>query len=180
MTKKEIEDFLKGKGDFVQIDHLTRFIKTKDVPTDKKKFVYQKLSELYAKKKMYGESARMQNNISISSHIFSEKVDAHVKEAQFCIIAGDFKSADEAVKKAMGESNVSRGAEIYVQIKEFYKDEGERLLGENKKGQAMKLYEKMLELRLTESDREEVKEKLMKLYESLGKVKEFFKLKGNK
>ena len=41
MSKVEIEDFLKGKGEFVQIDHLSRLINGKEVPLDKKKFVYK-------------------------------------------------------------------------------------------------------------------------------------------
>ena len=46
MSKTEVEAFLKGKGDFVQIDHLSRMVKERDLATDKKKFLYQKLAEL--------------------------------------------------------------------------------------------------------------------------------------
>ncbi len=38
MTKTEIENFLRGKGDFVQIDHLGRFLK-EPIAMDTKKFI---------------------------------------------------------------------------------------------------------------------------------------------
>lgn len=179
MTKMQIEEFLKNKGDFVQIDHLSRYLLIKDLPVDKKRFVLQKLADLYEKKGMYAESAKMYNNIAIISTTFQEKLAGHVKETEQYIKSGNFDSADQAIKKAMGEGNVAQKAEVFVQIKEFYKRQAQVYEKANKKGNAIKIYEKILQLNITDAERKEIKEKLMKLYESLGKVREYFNVKGN-
>lgn len=177
MSKVEIEKFLKGKGDFVQIDHLSRFLGTRDVPLDKKKFVYEKLAGLYEKKKMFSEAAKMFNNIAIVSLTFKDKIKSYVKEAELYIKAGLFVQADEAVKKAMGEANATERNEIFFEIKEFYKRQGEAYERDRKIGNAIKLYEKFLEMKISDSERAETKEKLMTLYEKSGRLREYFSLK---
>jgi len=178
MSKTEIEDFLRGKGDFVQIDHLSRLILEKEIPLDKKRFMYKKLADIYEKKGMFREAAKMYSNIAISSPVFAEKIKNHVKEAEFSIKAGSFAAADEAVKKAMAESNISQRAEIFVGIKEFYKKQAEEYEKNNKRGQAVKLYEKLLSMtNISENERQELKKKLMDLYEKVGKIREYFSIK---
>lgn len=177
MTKVEIENFLKGKGDFVQIDHLTRLLTDKMLPIDKRKFVCQKLAELYEKKNMYGEAAKMSNNVSLASTTFTEKMKAHVKEAELYVKAGLFREVDEAVKKAVAEANTVQRNEINNAVKEFYKRQAEIYEKTRKIGNAVKLYEKMLEMNISDSERQEIKGKLMGLYEKLGRVKDYFTIK---
>ena len=177
MSKIEIENFLKDKGDFVQIDHLTRFLLDKGLPIDKRKFICQKLSELYEKKSMYGEAAKMCNNVSMASTTFVEKMRVHVKEAELYIKAGMFREVDEAVKKAASEANTAQRNEIHAAVKEFYKRQADVYEKSRKIGNAVKLYEKLLEMNISDSERQQVKQRLMPLYEKLGKVKEYFTAK---
>ena len=180
MSKQEIEEFLKGKGDFVRMDHLSRFLDEKSLPIDKKKFVYQKLIEIYEQKGMFGDVAKMYRNIALISVAFSEKIKNHVKEAEFYVKAGFFEDADAAIKKSMGEANASQKAEISFVIKEFYKKQAEVYEKERRRANASKIYEKLLQMKISEGEREEIKKKLMDLYEKLGRIKEYFILKEGK
>ncbi|MFH1326885.1 MAG: hypothetical protein ABIH59_02035 [archaeon] len=180
MTKSEIEEFLKGKGDFVQIDHLTRFLKEKQIPIDRKRFVCLKLAEIYEKKGMLREAAKMYNNIAIASIAFSEKIKNHVKEAELYIKSGNFEDANNSVKKAMNDAKVDQRAEIYVVIKIFYKKQAEVYEKQRKRSSAVRIYEKLLEMNISEEERVEIKEKLMNLYEKLGRLKEYFTIKHDK
>lgn len=180
MTKKEIEEFISKKGDFVAIDHLSRFLSQKNIPLEKKRFCYAKLAELYEKKGMHKEVAKMYHNLSESSIVFSEKIKFHIKEAESYIKAGDFRSSEEAVKKAMVEANVSQRAEIFVQMKECYKRQAEICEKSLKRSQAVRIYEKILEMKISQSEREEIKKKLMNLYEKLGRLREYFSIKNKK
>ena len=78
MTKSEIEQFLQGKGDYVQIDHLSRFIK-EPVALETKKFVFLKLATLYEKAKMFNEAAKMYDNAAGLSIAFIEKIKHYTK-----------------------------------------------------------------------------------------------------
>jgi tetratricopeptide (TPR) repeat protein len=168
MSKGEIEKELKGKGDFVQIDYLTRFIEIKP-PISIKKFALLKLIEIYENKKMYNDVSRAYEQLAINALSFSERTDFFVKEAEYYIKAGYFEKADIAMRRAMELSTITKKAEIYNRIKEFYKKQAGICERESKRNNAVKIYEKLLIMRISENEREEIKSKLLNLYESLGK-----------
>ena len=168
MQKSEIEKFLSTKGDFVQIDYLGRFLK-ENPPLAVKKFAYTKLAELYQNKAMFSAAAKMYDNLAILSIAFSEKIGHYVKETEMYIKSGEFINADEAMKKALGDSNASQRSEINFSVKDFYKRQAETYEKELRRGSAVKIYEKMLEMNISDSERAEIKGKLSALYAKLGK-----------
>ena len=176
MTKSEIGGKLADKGDFVQIDYLTNFLR-EPLSMDMKKFVFLKLAELYEKTSMLKEAAKNYNGAAMVSILFSEKVKHFVKEAELYIRAGDFEKADEARKKAMSEANSAEKGEIYFTIKNFYKKEAETYEKNLKKAHAARVYERLLEMKISDSERKEIREKLMDIYDRLGKTKEYLILK---
>ena len=168
MSKSEIERELKDKGDFVQIDYLTKFLDKKP-PLHVKKFALMKLIEIYEKKKMFSDVARMFEQLAINSVSFFDRVEYFVKEAEYHIKAGYLEKADSAMRRAMELSTIAKKAEIYFRIKEFYKKQAEIFEKEAKRDNAVKIYEKLLVMRIPDSEREKIKQKLLILYEQLGK-----------
>lgn len=179
MTILEIKKELEGKGDFVQIDNLTRLLHERIRP-DVRKLCHERLAEIYGKKSMYIDSAKMCHNVAIASVAFSEKRRYHIKEAELYILAGKFDSADEAMKKAMREANAPEKAEIFIIIKEFYRRQAEISEFRRRKNNAVKIYEKLLNMDISNIERKEIKKKLLGLYENLGKIKEYMALKNAK
>ncbi len=168
MIKSEIEMELAGKGDFVQIDYLTRFLK-EPLTMDMKKFVFLKLTMLYEKVGMLEEAAKNYDNAAMVSIAFSEKINHHMKEAELYIKADDFEKADTAMKKAMSQANSTEKNEIYITIKDFYKKQAEAYEKNLKRVHAVKVYEKLLEMRISDLERKEIKDKLLEIYDKLGK-----------
>lgn len=177
MQKHEIEDALADKGDFVKIERLTSFLK-EELPIDIKKFVYLKLAELYEKTGMLVDSAKMYDNAALISIAFSEKIKHYVKETELHIKAGHFDMAEESMKKAMGNANVVEKNEIYITIKDFYKRQAEAYERDIRRGHAARIYEKVLEMNISDLERLEIRKKLLVLYEKLGRFKEYKLLKG--
>lgn len=175
-TKEEIEKSLQGKGDFVRIDHLSELLK-ENLVFETKKYVCLKLAEIYEGRGMLIDAAKMYEAIGIATVAFSEKMKYYVKETELLIKAGQFERADEAMKKATGLGNASEKTEIYFTIKEFYKKQAGVYEKELRRNHAAKIYEKLLEMKISDAEREEIKERLLALYEKLGKVKEYFNLK---
>lgn len=176
MRKAEIEDVLDGRGDFVKIDYLTRYLKDMP-PHNMKKFAYLKLAEIYEEKKMFMDAAKMYKNLAVNSLTFKDKIDYYILETKSLILAGNFDDADKALRKALNEGNSRDKIEIYKVIKEFYKGEALKLEDSRKINHAAKIYEKLLRMNLEEDEKEEVREKLIELYEKLGKRKEIEFLK---
>jgi tetratricopeptide (TPR) repeat protein len=108
---------------------------------------------------------------------FAEKIKYFVKEGELCIKAGNFQRADEAMKKAMAEANAIEKNDIYFTMKNFYKQQAETYERNLKRANAARVYEKLLEMKITDAERKEIKEKLLVIYDKLGKVKEYLILK---
>ena len=171
MSRSEIERELKGKGDFVQIDYLTRFIAQKP-PVHEKKFAFTKLIEIYEAKKMFSDVAKIYSNLAILATSQQERVDCLVKETKSYIRGGNFDEADSIMRKAMDEVTIIKKADIYEDIKNFYRKQAETYEKESKRNHSVKVYEKMLGMKISDAERKEIKEKLLDLYEKLGKFRE--------
>lgn len=176
MSKSEIEKELAGKGDFVQLDYLISFLK-EDLPTDVRKFVMLKIAEIYEAKMIFGEAAKIYNNLAVFSIPFTEKVKYHIKEAESQIKSGNFRDADSATTKAMNQANAFEKNDIMISIKQFYWKQAEAYEKSMRRSNATKLYEKLLELVQTEAEKKQIRMKLMGLYEKLGKFREYNALK---
>lgn len=168
MSKSDIEKFLISKGNFIKVDYLTRFLK-EDIPIDMKKFVYSKLAETYQVMKLFGDAAEIFKSLSILSMTFTEKRKNYIKGCKLYIRAGNFNKAEEFLQKAMSQSNSIEKKEIYEEIKNFYKKVAEIYERNLKRNSASRVYEKILEMRISDFERKEIREKLIKLYEKLGK-----------
>jgi tetratricopeptide (TPR) repeat protein len=171
MSKSEIERELAEKGDFVQIDYLNRFIAQKP-PLHDKKFAFMRLIDIYQAKGMFNDVAKIYNNLALLALSPQERIDCLIKETKAHIQAGHFDEADSVMRRAMDEVTIVKKADIYEDIKRFYKNQAESHEKENKRNHAIKFYEKLLGMKITDSERNEVKGKLLSLYDQLGKFRE--------
>ncbi len=171
MHKQDVEKFLEGKGDYIQIDHLTRYLKLMP-PIEMRKFAYLKLSEIYLKKEMYSSAAEAFKNAAVNSVAFREKQENFLNEAKAYISDLKFDESDKALKKALDEANQREKEALYAEFLKFFRTEIEKREKQNQPGHLAKLYEKFLRLRIDEKEKEEVKVKLIAIYERLGKSKE--------
>lgn len=177
MHKNEIVEILEGKGDFVKIDYLNRYLKIMP-PIEMRKFAYIQLAEIYLLKEMFADAANMYKNVAINSITFSEKQKNYIKESKAWILAGKFDESDRALKRAFSEANSKERESISKEIIEFYKKEAENLEKGIKHSQTIKIYEKMLKIRLSDQEKEEIKRKLLKLYEKMGRMQDYNFLKS--
>lgn len=177
MSKLEIEQALQGKGDFVKIDYLQRFL-SKAKSLEMRKFILLKLSDIYESKGMLNEAARMCDAASHISIKNFEKISLHMREAGLYIKSGYFEHADLAFKKALSYSTNKEKEDLKKSLKEFYFKQGEAFETSQRKSNAIKLYEKMQMMGLEEIEKVKIKEKLIYLYEKTGRLKDYFAMKG--
>jgi tetratricopeptide (TPR) repeat protein len=177
MTKSEIEKDLQGKGNFVQIDHLNRFLKDHSLSMDTKRFIFLKLASFYEASKLYGETGKAYDNAASISLTFAERIKHYTKAAEAYARLGDFNRVDEAVRKAMAEANTRERQEVQDAMKQIYRAQAQALEAEQKRSHAVKFYEKLLDTRLSDQERQEVRGKLADLYGKLGKLHELQALK---
>lgn len=173
MSRTEIDSVLSGLGDFVQIDHLVRFLKEQDTNQDTKKYSYLKLASIYEKKAMFFDASKAYDSAAIYCLNDTEKSSYYIKEAEVLIKGGFFDQIEKAVSKAQQGMPIQEKQNILNKVKLLYKKQAEIYESQLKRSNAIRVYEKMLELKITDQEKAEIKAKLMELYEKLGKKKEF-------
>ena len=179
MKKQEIEEALESKGEYIQINLLENYLKLMP-PIEMRKFAYIKLAEIYKQKKMFSQEAEFCKKAALNSVTFKEKQKHYLSESKAHILAGKFDLSDKALKKAMDEANSKEKKELYQEIIEFYRKQIKELEAQNKKEKAEKLYEKLIRMKIPEKEKEELRLKLLDLYERLGKTEEIKLLKEGK
>jgi len=176
MTKADIERELHGKGDFVLIDNITRFLKEHH-PLDTKKFLYGKLIEVYEKRNMFTEAAKLYEGLAELSVTFDEKIKQFVNAAEDYIRGGLFDRADYAMKKALSEAMPNERPKIFLKVKEFYRKQAEIYEKDKRRNNAVKIYERILNMNISDMEKDEIRKKLLVLYENLGMVRDYMEMK---
>lgn len=173
MSRAEIDNVLSGLGDFVQIDHLVRFLKEPDTNPDTKKYAYLKIASIYEKKAMFFDASKAYDSAAIYCLNDQEKSTYYIKEAEELIKGGFFDQVEKSIQKASQGMSIQEKQNIYLKVKLLYKKQAEIYEGQLKRSNAVRVYEKMLELKITDQEKAEIKKKLVELYEKLGKKKEY-------
>lgn len=176
MTKVEIEKELTGKGDYVQIDNITRFLK-ENVPVDIKKFCLLKLVDIYEKRTMFQAAADCYNKVIEITVPIKEKTELFIKEIQCYIQAGLYDKAELTVKRVVSEEvTLAERAKIVNTIRAFYKSQAEKYEKEGRRNKALQTYERMLNMNYSETEKKEIEVRVLGLYKTLGMIKEYMAL----
>ena len=143
-----------------------------------KKFIHLKLAELYENRKMFREAAKHIVACSDISVAFKDKLDLLAKAAELLIKSKEYKLVDHLTKKAIAIGTNNEARIFKDLIKNLYMRQAEIYESLGKRNYALICYEKVFSLELNQNEKKEIKIKLMELYERLGKIKEYFALKG--
>lgn len=169
LTRKEIEARFNEMGDYVKMDYLSSCLKN-PIDFDTKKFVLVKLAGLYEARKMFADAGKTMKSAAEINTEIQTKIADFVKAAELYIKGGNFDLADVCVKKAISFANEKQKREVKESIKEFYKTQARFYLNNEKRNQALLAYEKLFSSELDEKERGEIVDKLLELYERLGKM----------
>ena len=176
MSVQEVEEFLKNKNDFTKIDYLTRFLHEK-LPAETRKIVFMKLGEVYERSSMFMDSGRAyEKAIELSPE--KDRKNVSIKAAQALIRAGDFNRADELIRNVVSKSSDFERRDIFNSLKTFYLFTAEMHEKSRKLAEAIKIYERVLTMNITDEEKKKIKARLMDLYQKLGRVKEYIDIKG--
>lgn len=176
MQKSEIEEFLKNKGDYVKIDHLTRFMR-ESLPLETKKFVALILGETYEKNKMNLDAARMYYVSATHSANPLEKAKLFKKEGIAYIKAGQFDKGDDAINRAITDLELKDKVSVQNEVLALYKLLADESYKKNRLAETLKILEKISSMKISEADKADVEKKLLSLYDRLGKVDKYLGLR---
>lgn len=177
VTRRDIDAKLATVGDYVKMDYLQACLK-KPLDFDTKKFALVKLAEVYESRRMFLEAAKL---IRISADInttFDSKIKDFVKSMELYIKGGNLDEAEVSFNKAIGTASEKQKANIRLARKTAIKRQADEYLRLDRRRHAMEAYEFLLSTDLDLSEKKEIHQKLLNLYQKLGKVKDYMNLKG--
>ncbi len=179
-TKEEIDAKASKMSDFLKMEYFESCLKQhREVSFEIRKYVNTQLANLYESRSMFLEAAKNMNSLADIATTFNEKRLAFIRAMDLYIKAGTYDRADDTFKKAMACANTIEKDDIKKQVKVWYKAQGQNYEKTQKNGNALKSYEKLYSLDLQEQEKQEVRQKLLTLYNKLGKIREFNALKGS-
>ena len=177
MSKSEVEKELEGKGDYVQIDSLRRFLK-ENLPLDVKKFSLLKLVLIYEGRKMFSEAADLYGKLGEISMNLTERSGYLIKQVEDYIRSGFFDMADLVMNKLLSETvKFTDKVKVTASIIDFYKKQAEIYEKERRRSKAVEVYEKLLTMKISDVEKDLVNKKLMDLYKTLGMIDKYIKIK---
>jgi tetratricopeptide (TPR) repeat protein len=176
-TLGEIQERLKTMSDFLKIEYLEECLKM-HFGFEIKRFCNLKLSELYEARMMFAQAAKNMSAMAEMALTYKEKIESYMRETELWIKAGMYERADESFRKALASGNNIEKEEVKYRIKEFYKKHAQNYEKLSKNANALKVYEKLLQMAITDSEKLEIKKKLLYFYGKLGKIREYTLLKS--
>lgn len=171
-TREEIEKKISGMSDMVKIEYLESAAKVLGESVDVRRFVHEKLSELYAKKGMLKEAARNMASAALFCVTFRDLVRVKLKEGELHIKTGEYDAADSAFTQASANVSKSEQESIKKLRRTLYHEQAIEYENKTRNSHALKIYEKIY----SEERSPELKEKLRQLYQRLGKIMELRQL----
>lgn len=175
-SRQEMQAKLAKMGDYVKIDYLQRALSS-GLDFDSRKFALLELSKLYEHKGMYSEAGKMMKNAAEINTTFKAKLQDYMKSVELYVKSGMYQDADFVFAQALALATDREKPELKVAMKNYYLVNAKAYLKADKRTPAKKLYEKLLTLDLTPSERQEAQKELLGLYEKLGAIRDYYKLK---
>jgi Arc/MetJ-type ribon-helix-helix transcriptional regulator len=176
ITIQEVEEKLKTMNDFLKMEYLESLSK-KQNPIEVGKYVRKQISRLYADKGMYSNSAKQLEAWADMAVTFKEKIEAYILEVEMWIRAGEYNNADDIIKRALANATLTEKTIIKERIKQSYINQALMLERRNERNKALKIYERLYSTETDVNKKEDIRKKLLDLYEKTGKVREYMMFK---
>ena len=181
ITEEDIHLRLKALAPLLQQEYLENLLKRFNLQLNLKVLASKKLAELYAQRGMLSSAAKIMTNAAMAVETFAAKEEMHMSAGMLSVKAGDYLLADDNFKWALNSAAPSDKARVQKQAADFYLKEAAELEKTGKIAKAAHLYDRLLRSENTkeESTKRMIKEKLMVLYEKLGKIQESLRMRDS-
>ena len=172
-TIEEIEEKLKEMQTALnKINYLESALKISGFSFEIKRFLWGELARLYEERKMYEKAARAMMNKAAVEVTSKEKVDSYIYAAELYSKLGKVDDADDMFVRAGRDANNEQKARVRLARKNIYFECARELESEGKRAGVVKFYEKLIKMKLDDVEKAMIKDKLIKIYTSLGMFRE--------
>ena len=145
---------------------------------ESKRFIWKKISELYEERKMFEKAAKAMMGKAGFDITYSDKIDSYLRAGELYSNAGKVEDADQMFIRASRDANDQQKEKVRLTKKNIYLASAKDLESKGRNASSCKFYEKLIKMNLDSTEKEQIKQKLISIYKSLGKFKEIKFLEG--
>lgn len=177
LTEEDILLKVKSLSSMLQQEYLENLLQRLNLDPNLKVFSSRKLADLYARRGMYASAARVITQAASISPTFSVKKDLSMEAGMMALKAGDYLLADDSFRHATEEAPQHEKAKIQKEAQDLFLFEAEQLEHRGRVARAIQLYERLLRSDMDLAIIRKIKEKLVILYEKVGKIDDSMNMK---
>jgi len=179
LTEDDILQRLKELTPMLQQEYLENLLQRLNLDQRLKAISSRRLAELYARRGMYATASRVLTNAAMASPIFETKKELSMEAGMMAIKAGDYRLADDSFRHATEEAPPHEKDKIKKEAADLFLFEAEHLEKNRKSAKAIQLYEKILRTDPKDEETKKIKEKLVILYEKIGKIDDSLRMRDS-
>ena len=169
-TIEDIEYKLSGMvTDLNKIAYLESALKTGSFSFEIKRWIWDKLVELYENRKMFDKGAgamREKSEIEIS---FREKIESLLKAGELYAKAGKIEDSEAMFFRAGRDATLEQKQKIKLAMKNIFLISAKELGEKGKRAGALRFYESLIKMDLDDVEKFDIKKKLIDTYKALGR-----------
>ena len=172
-TIEEIKEKVGEMNTFLnKINYLESAVRVPGFSFEIKRFLWDMLCGLYKERKMFERAARAMSARAGMEVSFRDKIDSYLTAAELFAKVGKIDDAEEMFVRAGRDANVEEKTKIKLARKNIYLVLAKGLEAKGRRAGAVKFYEKLIKMNLDDIERDEISEKLLRMYKALGMFRE--------
>ncbi len=179
LSESDVLEKLKTLGPMLQQEYLENLNNRIELEPNLKVLVSKKLAEVYANRGMWSSAARVLTNAALACERFEPKKELHMQAGAVAIKAGDYLLADDNFRGAVEAAAPNEKARVQSDSADLYMAEATALDKSGKMTKAAQVYERILKSAKDNAVKRKITERLMALYEKLGRISDSMRMKSS-
>ena len=179
ITEEDIRAKLKTLSSMLQQEYLENLLKRMNLNPDIKLMISREVVELYVRRGLWSNAAKIMESAAISFHNPNTKRDIYKQAGILYVRACDFLTADDCFKRAIENALDREKPFLKKEIETIYLTEAQNFENIGKRQKTVDIYERIKRTNPDESVKRKINEKLVVLYEKLGKIREHIDLRDS-
>ncbi len=173
-SKDEIVNKAEKMSDFLKMEYL-ELCSERLKEIEILKYCYSQLVNLYEKRVMYSDALKYLAKLQSLAVGPMEKFQLCEKEIEILIKAGNYEQVMTSYKEAIKSTNETGSLNLKRKIIKLYREQANKFELGSKYSSLSKLYERLIPW-LTDTEKNEIMNRLFVVYKKLGKVRESIEL----
>ncbi len=172
VTKEEIMNDIKEKGDDIKLEHLDKIVKKMEYDQETRKNAFILMTDIYIKRLWWNNAARAFLNAADLAKTFDDKKELFFKAAELFVKTGDYFTAEDTFRKALVLAAKKDRNATWDRVLGVYMAYARELESKRMQTKAISVYNKILTLNLPIEQANQIRDRMAELYEKIGKPRE--------